>query len=40
MHSTPPAPLILDNPNFAFAEDLLASIENEEAYAAADLGAH
>ncbi len=38
MHSTPPAPLILDNPNFAFAEDLLASIENEEAYAAADLG--
>ncbi len=38
MDSTLPTPTILENPDFAFAEDLLASIEAEDAYAAADLG--
>ena len=33
-----PAPAILENPDFAFAVDLLASIEAEETYATADLG--
>ena len=38
MDSTLPTPTILENPDFAFSEDLLASIEDEDAYAAADLG--
>ena len=38
MDSTLPTPTILENPDFAFSEDLLASIEDEDAYAATDLG--